>query len=64
MALFWHERRHRDPAHAWLRGELAAVAKEVDESTVERGKRGAPMRPPASRISKKRTARGRKPARR
>ncbi|MEO0321458.1 MAG: LysR family transcriptional regulator [Myxococcota bacterium] len=25
-AQFWHERRHRDPAHAWLRRRLYAVA--------------------------------------
>lgn len=26
MAMVWHERSHRDPAHQWLRGRLAAVA--------------------------------------
>jgi len=27
MAMFWHERRHREPAHRWLREQmLAAVA--------------------------------------
>jgi DNA-binding transcriptional LysR family regulator len=26
VALIWHERRHRDPDHSWLRGEIAAAA--------------------------------------
>jgi DNA-binding transcriptional LysR family regulator len=26
MAMLWHERSHRDPAHRWLRGRLAASA--------------------------------------
>ena len=25
----WHERRHRDPAHRWLRGELVACCREA-----------------------------------
>ena len=24
MAMLWHERRHRDPAHKWLREQIAA----------------------------------------
>jgi DNA-binding transcriptional LysR family regulator len=28
MGLFWHERRHRDPGHRWLREQvLAAVSR-------------------------------------
>ena len=64
MTLKWHERRHRDPAHVWLRGELAAVAKEIEATTAGTKPRGAPMRALPSRASNKRTARGRKPARR
>jgi DNA-binding transcriptional LysR family regulator len=30
MALVWHERTHRDPAHRWLREQLAAVAAELE----------------------------------
>jgi len=26
VALIWHERRHRDPDHSWLRSEIAAAA--------------------------------------
>jgi DNA-binding transcriptional LysR family regulator len=25
MAMFWHERSHRDPAHQWLRERIAAA---------------------------------------
>lgn len=28
MSMLWHERQHVDPAHVWLRGLMAAVAKE------------------------------------
>jgi len=64
MGLMWHERRHVDPAHAWLRGELAAVAKEIDAGATT-ARRGGPARPlPAERAKTKRSARGRKPARR
>ncbi|MFC4274341.1 LysR family transcriptional regulator [Achromobacter aloeverae] len=28
MAMFWHERSHRDPAHAWLRERIAAHVRE------------------------------------
>jgi DNA-binding transcriptional LysR family regulator len=62
MALIWHERRHSDPAHAWLRGELAAVAKEIDVGATKPGARTSPLHP--SRRAKKRTARGQKTARR
>jgi DNA-binding transcriptional LysR family regulator len=24
MAMLWHERRHRDPAHKWLREQIVA----------------------------------------
>lgn len=33
MSLLWHDRRHHDPGHEWLRSELAAVAKEIDSTT-------------------------------
>lgn len=29
IEVIWHERRHRDPAHRWLRGELVACCKEA-----------------------------------
>ena len=29
MSMVWHERQHADPAHAWLRGLIAAVAKTL-----------------------------------
>ena len=29
MSMVWHERQHADPAHSWLRGLVAAVAKTV-----------------------------------
>ena len=25
----WHERNHNDPAHAWLRGVIAGVARTL-----------------------------------
>ena len=28
-AMGWHERQHADPAHAWLRGVIAKVVKEL-----------------------------------
>lgn len=64
ITLKWHERRHHDPAHAWLRAELAAVAKEIEAATAGTKPRGAPARALPSRRAKKRTARGRKPTRR
>jgi len=27
MAMLWHERRHRDPAHQWLRDHIAAAVR-------------------------------------
>lgn len=36
MSLLWHDRRHHDPGHEWLRSELAAVAKEIDTPTKRR----------------------------
>jgi DNA-binding transcriptional LysR family regulator len=30
QSAFWHSRRDRDPGHVWLRGQLAAVAREQD----------------------------------
>ncbi|WP_133250566.1 LysR family transcriptional regulator [Cupriavidus alkaliphilus] len=29
VSLVWHGRRHADPAHRWLRGEIAAVAEDI-----------------------------------
>jgi len=29
MQLYWHERMHREPAHAWLRQQIIEVAKEL-----------------------------------
>jgi len=29
MSLMWHERQHHDPAHAWFRDELVAVAEAL-----------------------------------
>ncbi len=29
MSLVWHERLHGDPAHAWLRGEVAKLSKTI-----------------------------------
>lgn len=29
MHLMWHERRHRDPAHTWLRSQLVGICAEV-----------------------------------
>ncbi len=29
MAMVWHERQHADPAHQWLRGQIATVAKAL-----------------------------------
>ena len=29
IRLFWHERDHVDPAHVWLRAQIAAVAKSL-----------------------------------
>ena len=37
VALIWHERRHRDPDHSWMRGEIAAAAL----ATVRRSHQGA-----------------------
>ncbi len=38
MTLMWHERRHHDPSHEWLRGELAAVAQSIDVTADDRTK--------------------------
>jgi DNA-binding transcriptional LysR family regulator len=27
MTMLWHERRHRDPAHQWLRDHIAAAVR-------------------------------------
>jgi DNA-binding transcriptional LysR family regulator len=32
LAQVWHARRHRDPAHAWLREVVAAAARQLDQS--------------------------------
>ena len=29
MMMVWHERQHADPAHAWVRGRIAELAKEL-----------------------------------
>ncbi|WP_322003822.1 LysR family transcriptional regulator [Paraburkholderia tropica] len=31
ICLYWHERRHRDPVHAWLRSAIKQVAPELGE---------------------------------
>lgn len=40
VALIWHERRHRDPDHSWLRGEIAAAATLVQGSGESGGVEG------------------------
>jgi DNA-binding transcriptional LysR family regulator len=44
MALMWHERRHHDAAHAWMRGEIADVAKALDTRETGREKSPRPAR--------------------
>lgn len=34
VAMLWHERSHRDPAHRWFRGVLAQLAGELDRRTL------------------------------
>lgn len=34
IALTWHERRHRDPGHAWLREALAAISASLSPAPV------------------------------
>jgi DNA-binding transcriptional LysR family regulator len=36
VSALWHERRHRDKEHAWLRSEIAAASLSVTQSTDER----------------------------
>ena len=31
-SMVWHERQHADPAHTWLRGAIAGVAKTLNRS--------------------------------
>lgn len=35
VSLVWHERRHTDPAHRWLRGEIAAAAEVIREEQAQ-----------------------------
>jgi DNA-binding transcriptional LysR family regulator len=34
VAMLWHERSHRDPAHRWFRTVLAELAGELDQKTL------------------------------
>lgn len=43
MTQIWHARRHKDPAHAWLREIVAAEARPLDRAKPERRRR--PARP-------------------
>ena len=29
VSMYWHERRHRDPAHLWLRSTFQSIAHEL-----------------------------------
>lgn len=42
VAQVWHERQHADPAHRWLRGEIAAVAEQIRQEQQAWGA-GGPM---------------------
>lgn len=37
MALLWHERAQRDPAHRWLREQVQAVARDGTRASADRG---------------------------
>jgi DNA-binding transcriptional LysR family regulator len=32
IALAWHERQNRDPAHRWFREQIVAASRELDDS--------------------------------
>ena len=38
---YWHEQKHEDPAHAWLRRTIAALAEELDAPRARSRKRRA-----------------------
>lgn len=41
LSQVWHARRHRDPAHAWLREVIAAAARGLDQGHPPRSRRAA-----------------------
>jgi DNA-binding transcriptional LysR family regulator len=41
ISQIWHARRHRDPAHAWLREIIASEARTLDAAGVSRRRRSA-----------------------
>ncbi|PXX41192.1 hypothetical protein NA66_1001802 [Burkholderia pyrrocinia] len=30
LSMIWHERTHDDPAHGWLRQQIAEIAREME----------------------------------
>lgn len=44
MSLMWHDRRHLDAAHAWMRGQIVEVAKAIAGNDTGRGKPPRPAR--------------------
>lgn len=44
LSQVWHARRHRDPAHAWLREVIAAAARRLDHARPARRRRATKPR--------------------